>query len=293
VRIDTISLVSKAANRKSFKIFKSATKKDDPDGTIVRDAAPVTKDETGLFRLLKSFFTGEDVTKGTMEDKYRAAEMRDHFNMAIEALRQSLGYTWDSKEQESDVGKIKDALSDFKKITEEILLGTDADIKKFAEEVSKSGRKISASRLAELKAAQAALAKIIEETDIESDSGGDANVVKEDLEKLIKGSVIDAVKPLTERLDSLEKSDKDAAADNGSSDAKNAGSNVEGANIEKKDETIEPDISEIVKNAITEVIMPIGERLEKLEKARGFSNKISGESEVKKDTSVFTGAFIG
>ena len=51
VKVDAISLVSKAANGERFKIFKSA-----------EDEAPepVKKDERGLFRILKEYFVGAE-----------------------------------------------------------------------------------------------------------------------------------------------------------------------------------------------------------------------------------------
>ena len=51
VKVDAISLVSKAANGERFKIFKSA-EDEAPD--------PVKKDERGLFRILKEYFVGAE-----------------------------------------------------------------------------------------------------------------------------------------------------------------------------------------------------------------------------------------
>lgn len=51
VTVEAISLVSKAANGEKFKIFKSAD--EEPPAPEV-----VKKDERGLFRILKEFFTG-------------------------------------------------------------------------------------------------------------------------------------------------------------------------------------------------------------------------------------------
>ncbi len=50
VTVEAISLVSKAANGERFKIFKSAEEEGAPE--------VVKKDERGLFRILKEFFTG-------------------------------------------------------------------------------------------------------------------------------------------------------------------------------------------------------------------------------------------
>ena len=55
VTVDAISLVSKAANGEKFKIFKSAEEESEAQTPEV-----VKKDERGLFRILKEFFTGSD-----------------------------------------------------------------------------------------------------------------------------------------------------------------------------------------------------------------------------------------
>ena len=56
VTVEAISLVSKAANGQKFKIFKNA-KSEEPKEQEAPEA--VKKDERGLFRILKEFFTGE------------------------------------------------------------------------------------------------------------------------------------------------------------------------------------------------------------------------------------------
>ena len=53
VTVEAISLVSKAANGEKFKIFKSA--EDEPE---TQAPEVVKKDERGLFRILKEFFSG-------------------------------------------------------------------------------------------------------------------------------------------------------------------------------------------------------------------------------------------
>ena len=62
VRVEAISLVNEAANGERFKIFKSAECEGAPES--------VKKDERGLFRILKEFFTGnaEPVENGEVSD---------------------------------------------------------------------------------------------------------------------------------------------------------------------------------------------------------------------------------
>ena len=162
VTVDAISLVSKAANGEKFKIFKSAD--DEP-----KAQAPevVKKDERGLFRILKEFFTGSDETveKGDVADVYRANKSGKKLCDAFEALMKVLGLSrWEDDRQtpETDSAKIISALDDFRNIAVEILLGEN--------DIEKSGRKISAPRLSKLKSVQAMLNEILSELDDNGDT---------------------------------------------------------------------------------------------------------------------------
>ncbi|MDR3279158.1 MAG: hypothetical protein LBT23_01485, partial [Synergistaceae bacterium] len=92
VKIDTISLVSKAANKKTFKIFKSAGN-ESVDAPPEQAPATVSKDERGLFDVLKSYFSGGDVQKGEVADKFNAAEKSRRFYELTDALQSSIGYS--------------------------------------------------------------------------------------------------------------------------------------------------------------------------------------------------------
>lgn len=265
VDVEAISLVTKAANGERFKIFKSEKEEGAPE------APAVQKDERGLFDVLKAYFSGGTaVEKGELADTFNAQEKGRRLGVAVDALWSTLKYNRWGGENKDAVTDPSIALEDFKRIAEEVLLGKDADIVKAVEEIEKSGRKISGARLTELKAAQAALAKIIEETDSEGDA---TDVTKEELVSLVKGSVEEAVKPLNERLEKLEKEDGGAAPAEGEGAAKGAG-------------TVEPhtpDIAEVVKSAVIAATAPLTERLEKIEKARGFSNRVPEDTSVRKD----------
>ncbi|MBR1602761.1 MAG: hypothetical protein IJ667_04920 [Synergistaceae bacterium] len=139
------------------------------------------------------------------------------------------------------------------------------------EDVQKSGRKISGSRLAKIKEVHAILGGLIADTDLDTDEGGTETVTKEELILEVKKSVDEALKPISERLDALEKSE---------------------AETEVKKEA-EPDMSEVVKSALDEALKPIEERLDKVEKARGLSNRQQEDlTSVKKSGDNFwAGAF--
>ncbi len=267
VTVEKISLVGKAANRQTFKIFKSAKADDEqPEGT----PANVTKDERGLFDVLKSFFSSnEGIEKGAVEDKFRAAEKSRRFYVAIDALQSTLGYSryGENANTETDPTKVKTALKDFNKIINEILLGSDENIAKFAEEVQKSGRKIAGARLTELKSAHSAIGKIIEDADTKEDSEGDGSEVKkEDVAKIVKEVLDETLAPLKKKMDELEKAEDDPKD--------GASEHTEGGD--------ENEVAEVIKSAIGEAVAPLSQRLEKIEKARGVSNRIPEGSSVQK-----------
>ena len=256
VEVDAISLVSKAANRERFKIFKSADEEANTDKEII------SKDERGLFSILKEFFTGEKIEKGLVADTFNSREKARKLDDAFSSLIKVLGvsrYGEENQNLETDPIKIVEAIDDFRDLAIEIFLG--------ANEVEKSGRKISGIRLAKIKEAHTILGDLIADTDnISIEEGGTETVTKEDLINEVKKSVDEAVQPINERLSALEKSEVKKEA--------------------------EPNVADIVKSAMDEALKPVIERLERVEKARGLSNSQPEDVSVKKSTENFwAGAF--
>jgi len=300
VTVDAISLVTKAANGERFKVFKSdkgaepepstkadeRTMTDEHSSTVPED---VQKNERGLLDSMRAVFKalvgidGADVRKGDVADIYAAQEKGRKLNDAIEALYKGLGRSrWGDGDDgaETSLAAIRKALSDFQKIAEDILLGTDEDVKKAVAEVGveKSGRKISGPRLARLKEMYAILGHLIEETDQEGDV---EEVNKEDITKVVKESLDEALKPISERLDKLEKAEEEAApAAEPQDGAKDTGTDAG-----------TPDVGEVVKAALEEALAPFTARLEKVEKARGFSNRVPEEAVQKDDDGFWDGLF--
>ena len=187
VTVNAISLVSKAANGERFKIFKSA----EPEAPEI-----VKKDERGLFRILKEFFTGEDVEKGAVADLVNTRDKGWKLGQATDALFQVLGLNrWGEGDQkiETDVVKIRSALNDFMIVAENILIGS-------GENIEKAGRKISGSRLSKLKDVQAMLTEVLsgleENTDIKQEA---EDLTKEEVMK----AVDEAIKPVNERVEKI------------------------------------------------------------------------------------------
>ena len=222
VTVEAISLVSKAANGERFKIFKSAEEEPAPE--------VVKKDERGLFRILKEFFT-----KGEVAEAYYTKQSGRKLYEAFDALTKVLGvsrYGDETQTPETDSVKIVAALDDFRSVAAEILLGKT--------EVAKSGRKISGDRLGKLRNIQTLLGEVLSELDAENTSKEAEDLTKEEVQK----TVDEAVKAV----------------------------NVE----------------EVVKKAIE----PILERLEKVENARGFSNRVPEDGAVEKSANDFWGGIF-
>ena len=287
VFVDSISLVSKAANRKTYSILKMAKNEEKPhmtNGEAQETPETVTKDERGLFHVLKSFFMGdEDVEKGAVAAIVEAQNNGQKLDQAIGALFSVLGISrWgDPKAKpETDAAKIRAALTDFKNVAEDILIGKDEDVKKAVEEVQKSGRKISGSRLSKIKEAYATLGDLIAETDTDNTEGEASEVTKEELTQVVKESIDTAIKPFSERLEKLEQGSEAPAT------------GTDGQSPAQPEASPEADIGAVVKEAVEKAIAPLTERVEKIEKARGFSNRQAEETSVQKgENDIWAGAF--
>lgn len=266
VTVNAISLVSKAANGKRYKFFKSADAEDRPteDNTaregLQKNTASeeVKKDERGLFRTLKEFFTGtaETVEKGAVEDALNAEKAGSRLYDAFNALMKVLGLSrWDDErlKPETDTVKIVSAVDDFRNVAIEILLGKS--------EIEKSGRKISGSRLSKLKNVQALLNEILSDVDNDDDTSKEAEeVTKEEVQKMVE----DAVKAVNDGQKASE----------------------EQKTVEAPEKTAS--VEDVVKNALA----PILERIEKIENARGFSNRVPEDTTVEKSANDFWGGIF-
>ena len=265
VDVQFVSLVSKAANGKKFQIFKGV------DGPEPQEEPS----EKGLFRLLKDFFSGHWVEKGEMAERFKSEQRREGFWKAVDALAATLNaprWAEDKKADEAtvDAATVSSALADFTAIVSGLFAGGNAAI-------IKAGRKISAARLAALKDAHGLLASIIAEAE-EAPKEGGTEVTKEEIQAIVKGAIDETLKPIAEKLESLEKGDDT-----------------------KPEQKAEPITAEAVKGLVVEAVKgaiePLASRLETVEKARGLSNGLpssGNESQTKTvEKSVFGGAFTG
>ena len=135
--------------------------------------------------------------------------------------------------------------------------------------VEKSGRKISGDRLDKLKNMQAILNDVLSGLE---DNKEDNDLTSEEITKAVQ----DAIKPLDERIAQLEKGNKGDTL---------------------PDETKQPqqpdiDVAEVVKNAVNEAVASLSARLEKVEKARGVSNRVPEENTIEKSANDFWGGIF-
>lgn len=277
VDVQMVSLVSKGANRRQFKIFKSAEWLGTEDEKPSQGNPAEEQEMKGFFQVLKEFFTGTKKADATPAPSFAQAmaaiETEDALWRAFSTLREICTNIL-SSDAEDKPARINQVVEEFRAY----LLGKISQIgfAKAAEQLSvgleKAGRKISAARLKALKDAHNILAQIIAEAEADNQDGEGTQVTKEELAKMMAEAVNEATKPISERLEKLEKQ-ADGKPEAG----------------QEKD-----DLQEVIKAAVAEAIKPLEDRLEVVEKARGISNRVPEEKDkVEKSESFWGGVFLG
>ena len=112
--------------------------------------------------------------------------------------------------------------------------------------------------------------------DVLSDIDNDGNTT-DVAKKAITDIVTEAVKPLSERIENIEKIDAEAQIE------------AEKAAQAQQAEETRTKAEGIIKSAIQESIQPLIARLERVEKARGISNKVPEDTVLAKDNNEFWG----
>jgi len=185
------------------------------------------------------------IFKGAVADEISDKDRGIKLNEAFDALQKVLGvsrYYDDKAVPETDSVKITAAIEDFKNIVLEIFLGNTNTIEK-------AGRKISNSRLTKLKDIQTLINDVMSGLDDDKDGETDG-----DLAQTVKS----ALKPVTERIESLEKTEN----------------------------------TNLIKQAVEAAVLPLTQRLARVEKARGLSQRIPEDTSLQKDNSDFWGGIF-
>ncbi|WP_203363077.1 XkdF-like putative serine protease domain-containing protein [Bacillus sp. REN10] len=205
------------------------------------------KGEAGLFNMLKSFFTGEQVQKGAVRDDFeRKKKHRDFWaaQSSFEGVIRSYNWRTDEVEFEQDEAKLREAIEDYVSILNDILLTENVakSIGEPPENIEKAGKKISAARMDKINAAFDALNELKAEVEEEEEE----EVKKEDIAKMLD----EKLSPITKRLDAIEKEEGDGA-----------------------EPSAEEELLKQFSAALDEKLTPINDRLEAVEKARGISKQ--------------------
>ena len=221
----------------------------------------VTKTEEkqmkSFFQLMKGFFSGENVKKGEVRDKFNQNKHRRDVNASFSALEDTFYQSlWNAPTADAiDLDRIEAAALEFVEIINE-LKGTEAVVKAWedkpvvslVEEIEKAGKKISAPNMADIDSAIESLTNLKTRVTPSPEGAGseEDNMNKEQLEAL-SAAVEKAVGPIKEELASVKK------------------------HLNIDEEKTEEDIR--VEKAIETATAPLREEIETLKKSQGVSNQ--------------------
>lgn len=309
--IDMISLVRKGANGQKIQIYKEDEEEHEENSESQDEAQ-------GLFDLLKSYFSGKKpvnkaeaakaVPKKTFAGMMAVNDITENMWRANDTLRSVMRDIINNEEVKDKKSALLQAIDEYSAYMKGKV--NDSSIAKSADffdvpevAIEKAGKKVSSKNLAALKDAQNALAAVIAEAEgasekEESEEGAGTGAVKKsnveeekevkksEIAEVMKSAMEDALKPINERLDKIEKGESDE------------NSKSEGAGADESEEATPDNIADVVKAAVSAALNPVNERLDKIEKSRGLSRSQegdeSGNSTVKKseETGVFDGLFV-
>lgn len=311
--IDMISLVRKGANGQKIQIYKE----DEED----QEGNPEIQDEDqGLLDLLKSYFAGKktvnkaDAAKATSKKTFAGMmavnDITENMWRANDTLRSVMRDIINNEEVKDKKAALLQAVDEYSaymksKVNSSSIAKSVTFFDVPEAVIEKAGKKVSSKNLAALKNAQSALAAVIAEAegegiDEKGDSGEDSGtgtVKKSDVEEedevkkseiadVMKSAMEEALKPINERLDKIEKGESGEEPEG------------EGGDAEGGEEATPDNIADVVKAAVSAALTPVNERLDKIEKSRGLSRSQEGDepgnSTVKKsgEADVFDGLFV-
>ncbi|HFK1428021.1 MULTISPECIES: XkdF-like putative serine protease domain-containing protein [Bacillus] len=226
-----------------------------------------------FFQLMKGFFSGENVQKGEVRDKFNQNKHRRDVNASFSALEDTFYQSlWNAPTADAiDLDRIETAALEFVEIINE-LKGTEAVVKAWenkpvislAEEVEKAGKKISNTNMADIDAAIESLTNLKTRVTPSPEGAGseESNMEfnQEQFEKTLTSAVEKALGPIKEELASVKK------------------------HLNLDEEKTEEDIK--VEKAVEAATAPLREEIEALKKSQGISNQqdtdVVEKAEVKK-----------
>jgi hypothetical protein len=257
--------------------------------TIEKKKEPAAKsnDEvTGFFNLMKSFFTGEKIAKGTVADSFNRRKKDRQFWAAQDALNSVL-FRWDhlGDEMETDPDTIREALQDFVEIAQEVLIQEDIvkAIGQPPEQIAKAGKKISAGNLKHVDDAIAALTELKNKTAPEEDEEPeeDEDLKAEDIAKAVQA----AVAPIAKQVETLSAEITELKKQEGEGAEPAAGATGEQSSTDPQPDALT--------DAITKALAPLQEQMTTLaadvqlvKNSRGGSAQGSGGDDIQKSAGV-------
>lgn len=237
----------------------------------------VTKTEEkqikSFFQLVKGFFSGENVQKGEVRDKFNQNKHRRDVNASFSALEDTFYQSlWNAPTADAiDLDRIEAAALEFVEIINE-LKDTEAVVKvweekpvvSLAEEVEKAAKKISVPNMGDIDAAIESLTnlktRVTPSMEGAESEGNNMEFNQEQLEKTLTSAVEKAVGPIKEELATVKK------------------------HLNLDEEKTEEDIK--VEKAVEAATAPLREEIEALKKSQGISNQqdtdVIEKAEVKK-----------
>lgn len=287
IDVDFISLVRKGANGQRVQIYKSDEEAFDND----------TKNVGGFMKAMKDFFVGkadeedEEVKDKETPEKQTKSNVSFAQTIAVSDIMDSMWRVNDTlrtvmrniiaDENISDKKtSLSQAIDDYAVYMKEKINSTTIAKADFYDEpeigIAKAGRTLSEKSLTSIKNAITALQSLLNDSSGEGEiqKGDDFDMSNEEIKKIMKGALDEALQPITERLEAVEKADNSECGTS---------------------KTDEDNIADIVKSAVEEAVQPIQERLDKVEKARGTARGLEdegGKSDVTKSAGIFDGLFI-
>ncbi|WP_242255037.1 XkdF-like putative serine protease domain-containing protein [Bacillus cereus group sp. BfR-BA-01379] len=221
----------------------------------------VTKTEEkqfkSFFQMMKGFFSGENIQKGEVRDKFNQNKHRRDVNASFSALEDTFYQSlWNAPTADAiDLDRIEAAALEFVEIINE-LKGTEAVVKAWenkpvvslAEEVEKAGKKISNTNMADIDAAIESLTNLkTRVTPSQEDAGSEGNGMNQEHLEALSAVVEKAVGPIKEELATVKK------------------------HLNLDEEKTEEDIK--VEKAVEAATAPLREEIEALKKSQGISNQ--------------------
>ena len=219
--ISMISLVRKGANKQKIQIYKE----DECENSEDSEADEVK----GLIGVLKSYFTGkvqkaEEIAKKpkkTFAGMMAVNDITENMWRANDTLRSVMRDIINNEEVADKKAALLQAIDEYSaymksKVNTASIAKGDSFFDVPEMEIQKAGKKVSNKNLEALKAAQKALAAVISEAEPETKLGEkepskgekeEEEVKKEELTEIMKQTMEDALKPINDRLDKIEKAD--------------------------------------------------------------------------------------